>query len=434
MYRPFMSLMAAVTIMISGIFAGMFPAWAQTPPAITDVKIGYDGRGTTRVVIFATENLDYAEHAFVEGGLRYVLDFERVRWAIPGGTDSKGEGDGVGGIQRFRYAHYQPTVSRLVFDLDEPVIVDSAFSAPPDHKGGMWRLVIDFKRADIETFKQLRPGSMATEPEDDAGKALVLTPQASSSKTPPPAAAFRRPVIVIDAGHGGRDPGTTGLTKGIKEKDVNLKAALKLRDLLKASGKYDIIMTRETDIIVEYEERIRIARDADADLFISIHADAAGNQSVQGASVYTLSEKGDKRLESKLKDGDWDMPLEVHSIYDEEPDEEVEQILVSLMTRETLTHSSEFAEILIPQMAEAGPVLRNTHRQANYYVLLSPNVPAVLLEIGFLSNANDEARLATDSGIDKSMRSVKHAIDIYFDSKKQRASQYDAAGFFSRAG
>lgn len=433
---------------------GIGTASAQTGAEITGVQLAYDGFGTTRVVIHANQNLDYKELALFDNGLKYVLDFDHLEWKLPGEDASSGAGAGVGDIHAFRYAQYTPEVSRLVFDLEHPVTVDSSFVARPDRPDGSWRIVIDFRRTDFESFKTMRPQKSRLEADNVSLTKLKAPPPSivdvrvedifarkpetlikpQADMTPDASLEVHKPVIVIDAGHGGRDPGAIGLVRGLKEKDVNLQAAQKLRDLLVASGHYEVIMTRDSDILLDYEERLRIAREANADLFISLHADSAGNQSVRGASVYTLSEKGDKRLKGKLQDGDWDMPLEVHAVYDEAPDAEVEQILLSMMQRETLANSAEFAELLIPQLAAAGPVLRNTHREANFYVLLSPNVPAVLLEIGFLSNASDEARLSDPQGIDQSMRAVKSAIDIHFSAEIRRQGNLNTASVNSRAG
>lgn len=439
----------SLAIVVAVVF-GIGTASAQSGAEITDVQFAYDGHGTTRVVIYANQNLDYKELALFDNGLRYVLDFERLDWNLSDDSASRGVGD----IHAFRYAQYKPTVSRLVFDLEHPVTVDSSFVARPDAPGESWRIVLDFRRTDFETFKAMRPQKdpeaveaassprFAEPPPSivDVNVEDIFARKPASIKRPEAdfqndaVSAGRKPVIVIDAGHGGRDPGAIGLVRGLKEKDVNLQAAQKLRDLLVASGHYEVIMTRDSDVLLDYEERLRIAREANADLFISLHADSAGNQSVRGASVYTLSEKGDKRLKGKLEGGDWDMPLEVHAIYDEAPDAEVERILLSMMQRETLANSAEFAELLIPELAKAGPVLRNTHREANFYVLLSPNVPAVLLEIGFLSNPADEARLSDSQGIDKSMRAVKSAIDTHFASDIRQHGNVSTASVNSRAG
>ncbi len=438
MNRILASLLAALSLLlvsISTIFAGP----AQAGPVVHDVRVGYDGYGTTRLVIFASRELDYSETAFVEGGLRYVLDFERVVWSLPHGEDSKGEGSGVGDIQRYRYAHFKPDVSRLVLDLDTPLIVDSAFSVPPGSANDHWRMVIDFKTTDLETFRALKPQLAAPSSQSvvqqraPAGTPVDLVPRPAAQQdaaplpVTPAVVLNQRPVVVIDAGHGGGDPGAIGVKKKTHEKDISLRAAIRLRDILVASKNYDVIMTRETDVYIDHDERIRIAREADADLFISIHADAAGNRSVQGASVYTLSEKGSRRLDSKIREESWGVPLEVHAIHDDPPDEEVEDILMSLMKREAQNHSAEFAEVLIPELAKAGPVLRNTHRRANYHVLLSANVPAVLLEVGFLTNEKDEERLLSSTGIERSMKAVEAAIDKYFETHPALHSRYQVA-------
>ena len=200
---------------------------------------------------------------------------------------------------------------------------------------------------------------------------------------------------------------------------MNLDAALALRDLLEDSGKYDVVLTRETDEYVEHNKRIEIARNVGADIFISIHADAAGSRAVSGASVYTLSRAGDARIERVSLENGWTIPLETEPVGDA-----ARSILEDFVTRETLTKSGMFADLLIPELEQVGPILRNSHRQANFYVLLAPDVPAVLLEIGFLTNPNDERRLSSEEGISTSMEAVHRAIDAYFVQEGQTMAQY----------
>ena len=398
---------------------------------VSDIDIRFDGKDRTQVIIYSSKNLDYSESAMFANGMRYWLDFDLLTWALPGGSDSKGVGEGRGHIQYYRYAHHKPSgspdramVSRLVFVLDQPVYVDTAYSLPPDAGDKRWKVVLIFKKTDEETFKKLKPVNISENSDkvrliigNDPKKQPVVRVKVDDVKL-----GQTKPIIVIDPGHGGKDPGALN-GKIAVEKDIVLKASLKLKKLLEDTKNYKVILTRSSDVYVEHEERIRIAREANADLFISIHADSAGSHTVKGASVYTLSEKGDARLESYLKDGDWNMPVEFHpGDTKAAPDSEVEDILLSLLTRETLGHSADFAKLLIPELAKAGPVLRNTHRQANYYVLLSPNVPAVLLEIGFLTNTDDVKRLTKGDGVDNSMAAVKRAIDRYFVTHKRSES------------
>ena len=221
-------------------------------------------------------------------------------------------------------------------------------------------------------------------------------------------AAQQRRVIVIDPGHGGKDPGAIAVT-GDEEADIVLSASLKLKSLIEQDVRYIVKLTRETDVYVEHEDRVSMARDWGADLFISMHADAAGKPTVRGASVYTISTRGEARIDRTAKRFGWDMPFE-----DGTP-EEVSNILQDLTVRETKSNSEIFAEFLVPELKQAGPLLRNTHRRQNFFVLLAPDVPAVLVEIGFLTNRDDARRLKSERGRRKSAEAIKRAIDAYFD-------------------
>ena len=402
-------------------FCLLFGAVAQAQTVtVSDVRVGYDGE-RTRVVINADRDLDYSQFALVNGGLRYVLDFDRLNWNLPGQSAHQGEGEGAGGIQRYRFAHNSAETSRLVFDLDEPLLLESSFTMTPGAGESDYRIVIDFQPTDLSTFESIRPRS------SEAAAPVTLTiedrvpampePTVISSRSGPEVTSSRH-IVVIDAGHGGRDPGAIGIL-GTREKDVNLDAALALRDLLEDSGKYDVVLTRETDEYVEHNKRIEIARNVGADIFISIHADAAGSRAVSGASVYTLSRAGDARIERVSLENGWTIPLETEPVGDA-----ARSILEDFVTRETLTKSGMFADLLIPELEQVGPILRNSHRQANFYVLLAPDVPAVLLEIGFLTNPNDERRLSSEEGISTSMEAVHRAIDAYFAQEGQTMAQY----------
>jgi len=152
----------------------------------------------------------------------------------------------------------------------------------------------------------------------------------------------------------------------------------------------------------------------DADLFISLHADAAGKPSISGASVYTISTTGERRIEGTASKYGWDLPIE------DGTSDDVSGILVDLIKRETKSNSVIFAEFVVPELAQAGPLLRNTHRQKNLFVLLAPDVPAVLIEIGFLTNKADARRLKSRRGRGKSAAAIKRAIDAYFDRQDLR--------------
>ena len=221
----------------------------------------------------------------------------------------------------------------------------------------------------------------------------------------------RKPVIVIDPGHGGRDPGAIGV-KGTQEKTITTAAALDLAARLRRSGRYDVIVTRSSDSYVDHDDRLRIARTGQADLFISIHADSAGNKSARGASVYTLADRAKGRQKRIVNNQNWILDVDLSAQSDP-----VGDILVDLAQRKTESQSDEFAEILLSELKGQTRLIGNSHRRAGYYVLLAPDVPAVLLELGYLSNAEDEKLLKTKKHRDKIIRAVEKSIDKYMSER-----------------
>jgi N-acetylmuramoyl-L-alanine amidase len=226
----------------------------------------------------------------------------------------------------------------------------------------------------------------------------------------------RRRTIVVDAGHGGRDPGAIGTT-GVREKDVVLDSALQLRTALESRGRYRVALTRDADRYVELEDRVRFARAQNADLFISIHADSHTNAEAHGASVYTLSERGANRAQGLMAAQNWNLDL------GEAPRQGVTRdILVDLAQRETTNRSAQFAATVIPRLGQVSPLLTNTHRNAGFFVLLAPDVPAVLIETGFLSNVTDERRLSDPRARQNMAEAMAGAVDAYFASPQVYAA------------
>lgn len=221
--------------------------------------------------------------------------------------------------------------------------------------------------------------------------------------------ATRKPVIVIDPGHGGTDPGAIG-AKGTYEKTITTKAADELAARLRKSGRYTVILTRNDDSYVDHDDRLRIARTGQADLFISIHADSAGSKTVRGASVYTLADRAKGRSKRIVNNQNWILDVDLS-----EQSDPVGDILVDLAQRKTESQSDAFAEILLEELKGNTKLVGNSHRRAGYYVLLAPDVPAVLLELGFLSNAQDEKLLKTKKHRTKILAAVERAIDTYME-------------------
>lgn len=270
--------------------------------------------------------------------------------------------------------------ARLQLQLNGPATVKRRFLLPPADGVANYRYVID----------------------------LAAAPKGGDAKgaaEPAPPLPLKK-VVVVDAGHGGKDVGAQG-AKGY-EKDVNLAAAVELGQQLRATGRYNVVLTRNSDVYIPLEDRVRIAQRAGADLFISLHSDSAPEAELKGASVYTLSDQASSRAAQFVKRDDWFMKSTLTG------DQGVRDILFDLTQRATRNRSAVFAQTLVADIEPVAPLLRRSHRDAGFMVLLAPEVPAVLLEMGFLSNDEDEARLRDPAARARLMRAVVRAIDEHF--------------------
>lgn len=358
-------------------------AWADAPAAIR----GVDVRGDERAVRLAI-SLDQrasAQTFFLQGPDRFVVDVAGARCALPGG--GAGEGPGAGVVLRYRYAQRAEGFSRLVFDLRGPA------GLVRQEVGGRGRPELSF-----DLVAGAAPAAVAPPP----AQRLEVAPRSES----------RRRTVVVDAGHGGHDPGAIGVN-GTREKDVVLDAALKLRQALESTGRYQVALTRRDDTFVPLEDRVRFARGQNADLFISLHADSSPNAATTGASVYTLSEHGAARAQNLMTAQNWDIDLGAAPRRGV-----IGDILVDLAQRETTNRSAQFAETVIPQLGRVSPLLSSTHRSAGFFVLLAPDVPAVLIETGFLSNVTDERRLSDPNQRERMAGAMADAVDAYFGNPR----------------
>ncbi|HEX2525869.1 MAG TPA: N-acetylmuramoyl-L-alanine amidase [Geminicoccus sp.] len=237
--------------------------------------------------------------------------------------------------------------------------------------------------------------------------------QPPARKDPPPAPSGLKPLIVIDPGHGGRDPGAIGADKTL-EKTVTLRVAKAIRSRLEKSGRYRVAMTRETDVAVPLRQRIAFARSAGGSIFISIHADSLGrNSEMRGASVYTLSDRASDSEAASLaqKENKADIVSGL-DLTDQDPI--VSEILIDLALRDATNRSIGFADHLVAELAKVTPLVKRTRRFAGFVVLKSPDTPSVLLELGFLSNRSDERRLTDPAHHRKVANATLKALDAYF--------------------
>lgn len=359
--------------------AALFAARALASGASGDVlRIRFGGDAQrTRVVV----DLDSAARGTViESGAG-----GRVIVSLAGVAPGRGlSGDGSGLVRGYRVASSGGN-SRVEMNLASGAEIERRFLLPPGDGISHYRYVIDLK---------------------STGRAAAR-PAAPAPRRAPPRA--EKPLIVIDAGHGGRDPGAQGANNN--EKDLTLAAARDLKAELERTGRYRVRLTRDSDVYVIHGRRVQIARDAGADLFISLHADAGSDPALRGASVYTLSEQGAGRAVREFtRNGDWQRDLRLPG-----RDPSVDRILLDMTQRATQNRSAQFARVLLSHLEAAErPLLRRSHRDAGLAVLLAPDVPAVLLEMGFITNPEDERVLGDDRQRRRMMRTVAQGIDRYF--------------------
>ena len=347
------------------------------------VRFGGDAQRTRVVIDLEASTRGTVVDAGGNGQL--VVDLANIR----AGRGQSGQGMGL--VRAYRVAQ-SGSRSRVELALSGGVEVERRFLLSPGDGVDHYRYVIDLKAT----------GGPSAAP--------VPPPQRSA-----PVASTRsrrgdqRPLIVIDPGHGGRDPGASGQQS--RESAVTLAAGLALKAELERTGRYRVIMTRQTDVYVGLPRRVEIARQAGADLFISLHADAGGDPATRGASVYTLSEQGAGRAVREFTGrDDWHRELHLPG-----QDPSVDRILLDMTQRSTQNRSAWLARSLLGEIERGGhPMLRRSHRDAGLAVLLAPDVPAVLLEMGFVTNPEDERILMDERRRRELMRGVVRGIDDYF--------------------
>ncbi|PZQ20998.1 MAG: N-acetylmuramoyl-L-alanine amidase [Sphingopyxis macrogoltabida] len=356
----------------------------------------------------------------VAGASAFVLAGpDRIAFDIAGAQVGRSAAGG-GIVRAVRQGQADPATARVVFDLDRPAIVtDARFS--PDGRSLSFRLrpvsVDEFARAARAPRTELQPPAQFRAKPPEKRYSVSVPIGAPKPALPLPAIAGpdnpRLPLVVIDAGHGGHDPGAISPHSGKREKDITLALARAIRDDLIASGRVRVALTRSDDRYLVLEERYGIARRLKADLFISVHADAAENEQANGASVYTLSEVASDREAARLAARENKaniingVDLGAHS-------SDVSSILLDLTQRETMNVASDFARLL--QREAAGDVKFRTsaHRFASFVVLKAPDTPSVLFETGFISNKDDAEFLASAAGQKKVARGVRDAVQIHF--------------------
>ncbi len=369
---------------------------ADSPPVATAARLGGD-ESQTRFVMDLSRKIYL--HAFtLADPYRVVLDIPQVTFALAPKTGESGRGL----IKAFRFGLVMPGGSRMVFDLAKPVRIDKAFAIDASVDAPA-RLVIELVASDRESFlRKIALDSRLTRPEVPS----VGRPQTSGGDP--------RPLVALDPGHGGIDTGTKG-PNGEQEKDIVLDFAQRLRERIEKSGKYRVVMTRSDDTFVALADRVHIARNAGAALFVSIHADALPHREgdAQGASVYTLSETASDSEAARLAEKENRADVIAGVDLKTEPDD-VAGILIDLAERETKSFSVQFAHKLVAEMKAAARLHKTPLKSAGFRVLRAPDVPSVLVELGYVSNRQDLQSLLSDQWRNRTADSIAQAIDGYF--------------------
>ena len=311
-----------------------------------------------------------------------------------------------------RFGLFRPGSSRVVLDSTGPVRVAKAFIIPPSGKYRSYRLVVDIAKTSRQAF-------LMSYKRPDRKPEIKATSRPASVPVPfkrPPARPDEKKLIVIDPGHGGVDPGAMSRS-GVWEKHIVLAFARELRQSLLATGKFRVRLTRDRDVFIRLRDRIAIARRAGADLFISVHADSIGNSRVRGTSVYTLSERASDKEAGALarKENKSDL---IAGVDLDDQSNDVVNILIDLAQRETMNESAVFARKLVDELGKTRKLLRNTHRFAGFAVLKAPDIPSVLVELGYLSNRSDEKMLRNPRQRKRMAAAMSTAVKRYFERQQ----------------
>lgn len=375
------------------------------PAVVAAAHLSVDGP-RTRLTFDLTRPVEMRAFALADP-YRVIIDLDEVHFHIAPPT-----GDRRGLVKTFRFGLFAPGKSRIVVELTGPAAIERALTIE-GQDGRPPRLHLDLVRTDADGFRRAltdRAVSNIARRGDRETLGPRLSPRVEEESGPP--------VVVIDPGHGGIDPGAIAPSTGDEEKMIVLDFAKVLRDKLAAGGRYRVVMTRDRDIFVPLGERVRLARDARAQLFISIHADSIGgaNENARGVTVYTLSDRASDADSERLAERENKADAIAGLDLSDEPSE-VADILIDLTRRETRIYSANFARTLAGEMRQVTRMHRLPLRSAGFQVLRAHDIPSVLVELGFVTSRRDVEMLTSAIWRDRTADSVARAVDQFFATR-----------------
>jgi N-acetylmuramoyl-L-alanine amidase len=377
----------------------VLPAARPAPePVVMSARIG-EHEDRTRFVVEVSDPVQMRVFTLSNPD-RVVIDMPAVQWHL----DGPPRPSGTGAVRSYRYGLFRSGNSRFVIDLNKPMKVSDPLVLPPSGGYG-YRVVIDLFPVSPDQFVRSSGWPADLKAREAAAEQLALLPAAA----PTP----EKHIVVIDAGHGGIDSGTSGVN-GLQEKDLVLDEALRLGRELARRPNYTVHLTRDTDVYIPLKERVAIARSWHADLFVSLHADSNPDPNVSGLSIYTLSDAGSDKeavaLARKENQSDVIAGVDLGG-----GNSTVAPILIDLAQRDTMNRSSRFATGAVASLTGTTDILpRQPHRAAAFVVLKAPDVPAVLIELGYLSNESDAAQMNAARWRNGVARAIAQAVDGYF--------------------
>ncbi|MDB5505623.1 MAG: hypothetical protein JWR75_261 [Devosia sp.] len=410
--------LAALLLMIgTSAFA---PSLAQD--AVPDTAVIEEGTaGPVLPAVIAVRVSTTPERARMVVDLNFQTEFALVSLDNPGriAIDLKAAGlmftesppiSGSGLVAAFDMVMAEPGRARALLTLATPAQVQQAYflEAFDDQPA---RLVIDLIPATHDEFAKRVADDLAASEAAKQGVAIAEPTAPGVTNLPPET----RPLVVIDPGHGGVDGGAEG-PNGVEEKTITLAFALKLQEVLIASGRFDVALTREDDSFLKLEDRVGLARENKADLFISIHADSFQQPDIRGASVYTRDENATDVLDKVLADEENKVDL-VAGFAAPDMDAAVVDILVDLMQRSMRKQSFLAAEAIVHALEPSVELRKFPVRQADFFVLQAPDIPSMLIELGFLSNTDDALNLTQGEWQGRTADAVARGVAAYFDAE-----------------
>jgi len=381
----------------SAVTEHVLAAAVEQEVVATDLRIGGDDK-QTRFVVDLNRKIDLTAFTLADP-YRVVVDLPQVNFKLPAkaGTQSRGL------VKAYRYGLIMQGGSRIVLDTKGPVRIEKAFVLGAA-EGQPARLVLDLAAIDRAAF--MRNISLQTRPAHNTG--------AKPNEPPVKADGDTRPLVVVDPGHGGIDNGTKG-SGGELEKDIVLAFSQVLREKLESAGKYRVATTRTDDSFIPLSERVRFARTRGAALFISIHADALPRKEglAEGATVYTLSETASDAEAARLAEAENKADVIAGVDLTTEPND-VANILVDLAQRETKTFSMQFARTVVDELKSAARMHKHPLKSAGFKVLTAPDVPSVLIELGYMSTKDDLKQLNSPAWRARTAQAVVKAVETFF--------------------